>query len=125
MAPTIVELAGAPAIPGIDGRSLVPLFTRTPADWRSSFLVEYTTDIVFPRTLKMGYDGVRTERYKYIRYRDLKDMNEPYDMNELYDLVEDPFELSNLIAAPTAHPVRRAMERELDRILASARAPLP
>ena len=125
MAPTIVELAGAPAIPGIDGRSLVPLFTRTPADWRSSFLVEYTTDIVFPRTLKMGYDGVRTERYKYIRYRDLKDMNEPYDMNELYDLVEDPFELSNLIAAPTANPVRRAMERELDRILASARAPLP
>ena len=125
MAPTIVELAGAPAIPGIDGRSLVPLVTRTPADWRSSFLVEYTTDIVFPRTLKMGYDGVRTERYKYIRYRDLKDMNEPYDMNELYDLVEDPFELSNLIAAPTANPVRRAMERELDRILASARAPLP
>ena len=119
MAPTIVELAGAPAIPGIDGRSLVPLFARTPADWRKSFLIEYTTDIVFPRTLKMGYDAVRTERYKFIRYRDLK------DMNELYDLLDDPFELSNLIAVPTANPVRRAMERELDRILASARAPLP
>lgn len=103
----------------------MPLFTRTPADWRSSFLAEYTTDIVFPRTLKMGYDGVRAERYKYIRYRDLKDVNEPYDMNELYDLMEDPFELYNLITAPTANPVRRAMERELDRILASARAPLP
>ena len=61
---------------------------------------------------------MRTERYKYIRYRDLK------DMNELYDLVEDPFELSNLIAAPAANPVRRAMVSELDRILASARAPL-
>jgi len=119
LAPTIVELAGAPAMPGIDGRSLVPLFARTPADWRKSFLIEYTTDIVFPRTLKMGYDAVRTDLYKYIRYRDLK------DMNELYDLVEDPFELSNLIAAPTANPVRRAMETELDRILASARAPLP
>ena len=119
LAPTIVELAGAPAIPGIDGRSLVPLFARTPADWRKSFLIEYTTDIVFPRTLKMGYDAVRTERYKFIRYRDLK------DMNELYDLLDDPFELSNLIAVPTANPVRRAMERELDRILASARAPLP
>jgi hypothetical protein len=45
-------------------------------------------------------------------------------MNELCDLVEDPFELSNLIAVPAANPVRRAMESELDRILASARAPL-
>jgi hypothetical protein len=88
-------------MPGIDGRSLVPLFARTPADWRKSFLIEYTTDIVFPRTLKMGYDAVRTERYKYIRYRDLK------DMNELYDLLEDPFELSNLIAAPTATPASK------------------
>lgn len=46
-------------------------------------------------------------------------------MNELYDLLEDPFDLSNLIAAPTANPVRRAMESELDRTLPSARAPLP
>jgi len=46
-------------------------------------------------------------------------------MNELYDLLDDPFELSNLIAAPNAAQVRRAMETELDRILASARAPLP
>lgn len=61
----------------------------------------------------------RTKRYKTIRYRDLK------DMNELYDLLEDPFDLSNLIAAPTANPVRRAMESELDRTLPSARAPLP
>ena len=86
---------------------------------RQSSFCSPSTDIVFPRTLKMGYDAVRTERYKYIRYRDLK------DMNELYDLLDDPFELSNLIAVPTANPVRRAMERELDRILASARTPLP
>ena len=119
LAPTIVELTGAPALPNIDGHSLMPLFARTPADWRKSFLIEYTTDIVFPRTLKMGYDAVRTERYKYIRYRDLK------DMNELYDLQEDPFEVSNLITAPTAAAVRKVMEVELDRILTSARAAMP
>ena len=119
LAPTIVELTGAPALPNIDGHSLMPLFARTPADWRKSFLIEYTTDIVFPRTLKMGYDAVRTERYKYIRYRDLK------DMNELYDLPEDPFEVSNLITAPTAAAVRKVMEVELDRILTSARAAMP
>ena len=62
LAPTIWELAGAPSLPGIDGCSLLPRFTRKPADWRSSFLIEYPTDIVFPRMLKMGYDAVRIAR---------------------------------------------------------------
>jgi N-acetylglucosamine-6-sulfatase len=115
LAPTILELAGAPALPGIDGRSLVPLFTRTPADWRSAFLIEYTTDIVFPRMLKMGYDAVRTERHKFIRYRELP------GMEELYDLERDPFELTNLIAAPAAAGLRRQMEAELERVLAPTR----
>ncbi len=115
LAPTILELAGAPALPAIDGRSLVPLFTRPPADWRKSFLIEYTTDIVFPRTLKMGYDAVRTERYKLIRYRDL------VGMDELYDLQQDPFELANLHAVPAAADVRREMEAELARRLGSPR----
>ncbi len=118
LAPTIVGLAGAPAMAGIDGRSLVPLFTRPPADWRSSFLIEYSSDIVFPRMLKMGYDAVRTERYKYIRYRELE------GMNELYDLRDDPFELTNLIATPPAAAMRRQMEAELNRVLSARRAPL-
>ena len=119
LAPTILELAGAPPLPDIDGRSLLPLFTRAPTDWRSSFLIEYTTDTVFLRVFRMGYDAVRTERYKYIRYRELK------AMNELYDLQEDPYELSNLIAAPTAAGVRQQMDAELNRILSSSRAQLP
>ncbi|MCE2863982.1 MAG: sulfatase-like hydrolase/transferase [Opitutaceae bacterium] len=117
LAPTIMDLAGAPALPEIDGRSLLPLLAGTPPDWRKSFLIEYTTDIVFPRTLRMGYDAVRTERYKFIRYRELE------GMNELYDLQEDPFELSNLIGAPGAAEVRRQMESELQRILAAGRSP--
>ena len=119
LAPTILELAGAPALPGIDGRSLVPLFARTPADWRKSFLIEYTTDIVFPRTLKMGYDAVRTERYKFIRYRELG------GMNELYDLQQDPFELTNLIGSPAAVGLRQQMETELARLLTSPRPAAP
>jgi N-acetylglucosamine-6-sulfatase len=112
VAPTILELAGAPPLPGIDGRSLVPLFTAVPEDWRRSFLIEYNTDIVFPRTLRMGYDAVRTARHKLIRYRELE------GMNELYDLQQDPFELTNLIARPAAADVRRELEAELDRLVA-------
>lgn len=121
LAPTILELAGAPPLPRVDGRSLLPLFTHTPADWRSAFLIGYTTDIVYPRMLKMGYDAVRTERYKFIRYRELA------GMNELYDLQQDPFELTNLIGSPAAADLRQKMEAELTRLLAAPRpaAPLP
>ena len=77
---------------------------EAPSGWRRSFLIEYTTDIVFPRMLNMGYDAVRDERYKFIRYRELK------GMNELYDLQRDPFELTNLIDAQSSIDVRRRME---------------
>ena len=113
LAPTILDVAAAEPLANIDGRSLVPLFSAkgTPPGWRRSFLIEYNTDIVFPRMLKMGYDAVRNERYKYIRYRELE------GMNELYDLQKDPFELANLIALKSAREVRRAMEGELDALL--------
>ncbi len=119
LAPTILELAAAPPLPGIDGRSLVPLFSAkgTPANWRHSFLIEYTTDIVFPRTLKMGYDAVRDERYKYIRYRELT------GMNELYDLQQDPFELRNLMNSKSSIELRRRMEGELEALLAPKPSP--
>lgn len=113
IAPTILDLLEAPALPTIDGRSLVPLLTSkgTPSSWRRSFLIEYTTDIVFPRILKMGYDAVRTPRYKYIRYRELE------GMNELYDLRRDPFELKNLIGSKSSSGVRQRMEAELEALL--------
>ena len=38
--------------------------------------------------------GVRTDRYKYIRYHGV------WDSNEFYDLQEDPYEMNNLIASP-------------------------
>lgn len=113
IAPTILDFAGVKPLPGIDGRSLTPLLTaaRTPSDWRRSFLIEYETDIVFPRTLKMGYDAVRDERYKYIRYRELQ------GMDELYDLQKDPFELKNLMASKSEVGLRRRMESELEGLL--------
>ena len=114
LAPTILDLAAAQPLKGLDGRSLVPLFSAkgTPPTWRRSFPIEYTTDIVFPRTLKMGYDAVRTERYKYIRYRELE------GMNELYDLQQDPYELRNLIDSKSSIDLRHRMETELDELLA-------
>ena len=91
LAPTILELAGVTDTVTRHGRSLVPLLDGTATEWRGSVLLEYYSDRVFPRMLTMGYQAVRTERYKYIHYVELP------GMDELYDLEADPFELNNLV----------------------------
>jgi N-acetylglucosamine-6-sulfatase len=114
IAPTVLELAGIARPVEMEGRSLAPLFRGAPAPWRSSFVIEYFTDTVFPRVLNMGYQSVRTEQWKYIRYRELK------GMDELYDLRADPYELFNVIGAPDNKKQLLQLQEELDRLLAGA-----
>ena len=109
-ASTILEIAGVQDTVRRDGRSLVPLLTGTATPWRSSILLEYYTDAVFPRTLTMGYTAVRTERYKYIRYKELQ------GMDELYDLEADPFEMQNLIDTARGRAVLPELTAELGRL---------
>jgi len=112
LAPTILELAGVGAEQGSDGRSLRPLLSgAVVSDWRSSFLIEYNSDTVFPRMHKMGYQAVRTARWKYIHYRELE------GMHELYDLLLDPYEMTNLIDAPSAQPVVDELRQRLAELL--------
>jgi N-acetylglucosamine-6-sulfatase len=111
-ASTILEVAGVKDVASRDGRSLVPLLVgKTPADWRKSLLLEYWTDIVFRRTLTMGYKAVRTERYKYIRYLELE------GMDELYDLQSDPFEMKNIIATERGRAALPSLQKELARLV--------
>jgi N-acetylglucosamine-6-sulfatase len=110
IAPTLLALAGRQPLPGMQGRSLLPVFAGKPGDWRRSFLIEYFSDTVFPRIYKMGYSAVRTERHKYIEYRELQ------GMNELYDLQADPYEERNLIASPEAASTLAEMQKELQRV---------
>jgi N-acetylglucosamine-6-sulfatase len=115
LAPTLLELAGVAPERTLDGHSLVPVLRGVAAEWRSSFLVEYWSDTVFPRVERMGYDAVRTERYKYIRYRELR------GMDELYDLDTDPYELVNLVHSAGHVAVREALAEELARLLLRSR----
>src|SRR5262249_29362995 len=97
VAPTLLEVAGAAPLPNVHGRSLVPLLSTEPrasasgSNWRTSFLIERFSDKVFPRVADMGYQAVRTERWKYIQYKELS------GMDELYDLHSDPYEMKNVI----------------------------
>jgi N-acetylglucosamine-6-sulfatase len=110
LAPTFLELGGVEpgALDAVDGRSLVPLLTGKPDEWRRSFLVEYESDTVFPRIVNMGYRAVRTERYKYIRYLELP------GMDELYDLETDPYEMKNVVASPDYEDIGVELLRLLD-----------
>jgi N-acetylglucosamine-6-sulfatase len=63
-----------------------------------------------PRIRTMGYEAVRTARWKYIRYTELQ------GMDELYDLERDPYEMKNAITDEAAAPLRK----ELDRLKAAS-----
>jgi N-acetylglucosamine-6-sulfatase len=111
LAPTLLDVAGVTPGATIQGRSLVPVLRQQATGWRTSFLIEYFSDTVFPRVRTMGYSAVRTARHKYIRFRELK------GMDELYDLEADPYELTNLIARPEGRDLLPRMQEELERLL--------
>jgi arylsulfatase A-like enzyme len=106
VAATVLELAGVPPGSPLHGR---PLGSK-PA--RDSVLIEYFSDTVFPRVRNMGYSAIRTQRWKYIRYRELK------GADELYDLKSDPFELRNRIG-DNGTPLP-ALRKQLDQLLAES-----
>lgn len=94
LAPTFLELAGAPIPDGLHGESLKACLDDALASSRDEVLVEYYSDAVFDRIQNMGYEAIRTAQWKYIRYVDLQ------GMDELYDLRNDPYEVNNLIDDP-------------------------
>ncbi|HEU0038904.1 MAG TPA: sulfatase [Verrucomicrobiae bacterium] len=108
IAPTLLDVAGAPIPKAIQGRSLLPLFKDAQAPWRKSFLTEYFAERAFPRT--PTWQAVRTDRWKYIRYTNLA------GMDELYDLKADPYEMNNLIKDVSAQSALREMKAELAKL---------
>ena len=120
IAPTLLELAGGKPGPQIQGRSLAPLFSRaTQRAWRKSFLVEYWAEQAMPWLVGMTYKAVRTQRYKYIHW---VNRGRAGELDELYDLQKDPFELKNLNASRAHAAVRSRLQHELRRLVWQAAA---
>lgn len=90
--PTLLDLAGAPAPPGMQGRSLVPLFHGQDLPDRPAFFETsgggYTaSEELYAQRAR----AVRTTDWKLVWYT-------PSDRVELYDLDEDPDEDDNVAA---------------------------
>jgi arylsulfatase A-like enzyme len=104
--PTLITLAGGVWPTYMDGKSL-DTFLRdgpdAPIVWREWLVTEYNSGGVRPGynpggAMRAGYAmdvptyrSIRTNTKKYIRF--------PGGEEELYDLIADPFELSNLLKA--------------------------
>ena len=107
-APTFLEIAGLPVSAEMQGRSLLPVLRgRTPADWRSSMYYRYYHDPGDHNT--RAHYGVRTLTHKLIYFW-------KKDQWELFDLVNDPYELHNLYGEPGQEALTSSLKKELARL---------
>ncbi|GJM31582.1 MAG: acetylglucosamine-6-sulfatase [Saprospiraceae bacterium] len=105
IAPTILELAGAPIPATMDGASFASILLGKPTAWKDTIYYEYFWERAFPQTPTVH--AVRTDRYKYIRYHGI------WDINELYDLQADPEEMNNLIRSEAHTEVAKQLNQAL------------
>jgi arylsulfatase A-like enzyme len=91
LVPTMLRLAGAPVPPVMHGRDLGPLLSGSPVRWRDDWYYEHTYTPEDDRLPIARSEGVRTTRWKYVRYIDLTPRYE-----QLFDLADDPLERRNL-----------------------------
>jgi arylsulfatase A-like enzyme len=80
--PTLVELCGLPPRTDLEGVSLVPQLQDAAAPRERPAITSHN----------QGNHGVRSERWRYIRYAD--------GSEELYDMRNDPQEWTNLAGQP-------------------------
>jgi arylsulfatase A-like enzyme len=107
-APTFLDLAGLEIPLDMQGRSLRPLFGgQRPADWRHGFYYRYYHDPGDHNT--RAHYGIRTDTHKLIRFW-------KSDQWEMFDLVRDPLEMTNLYSVAAEQTTVAALKQELDRL---------
>lgn len=108
-APTFLQLAGAEVPDDVHGASLLPLLQADGADaeWRDAVYYHYYESFAVHEVA--AHYGVRTERYKLIRYY------EPHrDAWELFDLEVDPDELTSVYDDPSYAAVVAQLKTRLE-----------
>jgi arylsulfatase A-like enzyme len=112
-APTFLDAAGLIIGGDMQGRSLMGVLRgRTPADWRTSMYYRYYHDPGDHNT--RAHYGVRTGTHKLIYFW-------KKDQWELFDLVNDPFELHNLYDQPGHEKLTAMLKAELLRVKEAVR----
>ena len=103
--PTFEAIAGAKIPADIQGKSILPLLKGDNKNWRKSTYYHYYE---FPAEHSvMKHFGIRTSRYKLIRFYTGK------DFWELYDLQTDPHEMKNLYGEKQYESLTIELKNEL------------
>lgn len=105
IAPTLLEAAGLETPARMDGASFWKLARGRKIPWRDYLLYEYYWERNYPQTPTMH--ALRGERFKYIRYHGI------WDVDELYDLETDPRERRNLIDSPAHQDIVTNLNQRL------------
>jgi arylsulfatase A-like enzyme len=110
IAPTLLDLANIPIPPGLDGISLVPLLENPQVAWRDHVFIEHyrdgeADDPAGLSTLIPTYWAIRTDEWKYVEYM--------HGERELYNLVNDYYELENLASRPEYADLIRTLSEKL------------
>lgn len=114
LAPSLLELCGAPALENIHGKSFVKLVQSGDPDWRSGWFYHYNYEKQFPYTPNVR--AIRTDDWKYIHYPH-GDSSPDKHMAELYDLKNDPGETKNLISRPELAGKIAELKAELAKLM--------
>jgi len=95
--PTLLEMMGVKVPRGVQGRSFMPLLEGEAQSHRDAAFME----------IAQGIKSVRTGRWKYaVNWR-------PRDLDELYEMEDDPLELRNLAADPEYAGVCDGLRRRI------------
>jgi N-acetylglucosamine-6-sulfatase len=114
MAPSLLEMCSAPALPKSHGKSWAKLVQNGDPAWRTSWFYHYNYEKQFPYTPNVR--ALRTDRWKYIRYPH-GDGSPDKHLSELYDLQADPGEKKNLISDPKFAVTITELKAELAKLM--------
>jgi N-acetylglucosamine-6-sulfatase len=107
--PTVLDAMGLRPPDPCDGSSWLRLAKGPDPGWRKELLYEYYWERNFPHTPTTH--ALRGDRYKFIRFHGI------WDIDELYDLQEDPLETNNLIFSEKHQQIAQQMRTRLFEVL--------
>jgi N-acetylglucosamine-6-sulfatase len=116
IAPSLIDLCGAPALEKIQGRSWKKLVQSGDPAWRRAWFYEYNYEKQFPYTPNIR--GIRTDEWKYMHYPQ-GDGSPDRHMEELYNLRDDPKETRNLARDQKFAATKAKLATELKTMLAA------
>lgn len=107
-APTFLDLCGIEVPESMQGESFVPLLDgSTPDGWRESLYYHFYECPGFHNVQR--HYGIRTDRYKLIHFYTI-------DKWELYDLENDPHEMTNIYGTPGTEQLTADLKARLEEL---------